>query len=329
MNEYRYTLEPYKGKSTRHRCPSCQHKGKTFVLYIDTETGELIHPTVGRCNREINCGYHHKPKQYFQENNISIDPYQVRMVQPKHIALPKPISFIPNEAFKASLEGYEANNFVKFLIDRFGEKETTKLVSKYSIGTSKHWGGGSTVFWQMDIQGNVRTGKIMLYNATTGKRVKEPFNHINWAHKIHEKPEFELGQCLFGEHLLIDKTKSVAIVESEKTAVIANVYLPQFIWLATGGLANLNAETCGILKGRNVTLFPDLNGYDKWKRKAENLSHLTSFHVSDLLECKATEQERKQGLDIADYLIMVDLKDFTYMGLEAIVTLAMENYRSK
>jgi hypothetical protein len=30
--------------------------------------GEHIHPSVGRCNRESNCGYHYTPKQYFQVN---------------------------------------------------------------------------------------------------------------------------------------------------------------------------------------------------------------------------------------------------------------------
>lgn len=76
-------------------------------------------------------------------------------------------------------------------------------------------------------------------------------------------PDFELKQCLFGEHLLRDKAKPIAIVESEKTAIIASVYLPQFIWLAVGSLTNLNAEKCSVLKGRTVTLFPDLNGFEK------------------------------------------------------------------
>ena len=43
----------------------------------------------------------------------------------------------------------------------------------------------------------------MLYDPTTGKRVKEPFNHISWVHKVIKQPEFELKQCLFGEHLLL------------------------------------------------------------------------------------------------------------------------------
>jgi hypothetical protein len=317
MKEHKYKLEPYKGMNTRYRCPSCQQRDKTFSLYIDTETGEHIHPTVGRCNRESNCGHHYTPKQYFQDNNISFDTHQPKADKPRTVTpQQKPVSFIPVEVFKASLKAHETNHFVKFLINLFGVEVTSQLVSSYFIATSKHW-NGATVFWQIDIRGKIRTGKIMLYNPTTGKRVKEPFNHINWVHKALKQPEFELKQCLFGEHLLIDKTKPVAIVESEKTAVIASVYLPQFIWVAVGSLTNLNAEKCSILKGRTVTLFPDLNGFDKWSSKAKELSHLAPFTVSDLLERKATEAERKQGFDFADYLIKFNYKEFALPKPEA------------
>lgn len=310
--EHRYILEPYKGMNTRYRCPSCQQRDKTFSLYIDTETGKHIHPTVGRCNRESNCGYHYTPKQYFQDNNISFDTHQQKAYKPRPVKpQPKPVSFIPVEVFKDSLNptAFETNYFVKFLIDLFGVEVASELVSRYFIATSKHW-NGATVFWQIDTQGKIRTGKIMLYNPTTGKRVKEPFNHINWVHKAIKQPEFDLRQCLFGEHLLIDKIKPVAIVESEKTAVIASVYFPQFIWVAVGSLTNMNAEKCSILKGRTVTLFPDLNGFEKWSSKAKELSHLAIFTVSDLLERKATEIERAKGYDLADYLINFDYKAF-------------------
>jgi hypothetical protein len=310
MKEHPYILEPYKGMNTRYRCPSCQQRDKTFSLYIDKETGEHINPTVGRCNRESNCGHHYTPKQYFQDNNILFDTPQPKAYKPRTVKpQPKSISFIPVEVFKASLKGHETNHFVKFLINLFGVEVTSQLVSRYFIAASKYW-NGATVFWQIDSQGKIRTGKIMLYSPTTGKRVKEPFNHINWAHKALKQLEFELNQCLFGEHLLIDKTKPVAIVESEKTAVIASVYLPQFIWVAVGSLTNLNAEKCSILKGRTVTLFPDLNGFDKWNNKAKELSRLATFTVSDLLERKASEAERKQGFDLADYLIKYDYKEF-------------------
>lgn len=318
MSEHRYILEPYKGMNTRYRCPSCQQRDKSFSRYIDTETGEQIHPSVGRCNRESNCGHHYTPKQYFQDNNISFDTPQPKAYKPRPVTpQPKPVSFIPVEVFKASLKAHETNHFVQFLITLFGAEVASQLVSDYFIATSKHW-NGATAFWQIDTQGKVRTGKIMLYSSDTGKRVKEPFNHISWAHKALKQPEFELRQCFFGEHLLIDKTKPVAIVESEKTAVIASVYLPQFIWLAAGSKDGLNAEKCSILKGRTVTLFPDLNGFEKWSSKAKELSHLAIFTVYDLLERKATEAEKKQGFDLADYLIKFNFKEFAIPEAKAI-----------
>lgn len=310
MIEHRYILEPYKGMSTRYQCPSCQQSNKTFSLYIDTETGEQIHHTVGRCNRESNCGYHYTPKQYFQDNNLE---FPHKYARAREISQTKPPqlepTFIPNIIFKSSLKEYKANNLAKYLIELFGETIASQLINTYFIGTSKHWNGAS-VFWQIDSLGKIRTGKIMLYSPITGKRVKEPYNHITWVHTAVKQPNFELKQCLFGEHLLNDRKKTVAIVESEKTAVIASVYLPQFIWVAVGSLTNLNAVKCSILKGRTVVLFPDLNGFEKWSKKANELSHLAKFIVSDLLELKATDEDRSQGLDLADYLIKYDYKTF-------------------
>jgi len=325
MNNHRYTLEPYTGMNTRYRCPDCQQRDKTFSLYIDTETGEHIHPSVGRCNRESKCSYHCTPKQYFQDNNISFDTTQPKAYKPRPIAPPKAVSFIPVEVFRASLKGHEANHFVKFLVTLFGVEVASETVSRYFIATSKHW-DGATVFWQIDTQGKVRTGKIMLYSPATGKRVKNLELPVYWVHKAIKQPEFELRQCLFGEHLLINKTKPCAVFESEKTAVIASVYLPQFICLAVGSLTNLNAEKCSILKGRNVTLFPDLSkpkiagkptAFEIWSSKAKELSHLANFTVSDLLERKATEAEREQGFDLADYLIQFDYKAFALPEPEA------------
>lgn len=310
MNDHRYILEPYKGMKTRYRCPGCDDKEKTFARYIDAETSEHIHPDVGRCNRESNCGYHYTPKQYFVENgNKGILDITTRTHRPNEILKQKPVSFIPANVFKASLKGHEINHFVRYLIYLFGVAVTGQLISRYFIGTSKHW-SGATVFWQIDETGKIRTGKIMQYNPTTGKRVKEPFNHIHWVHSVLKQPDFELKQCLFGEHLLIDKRKPVAIVESEKTAVIASTYLPQFIWLAVGSLTNLTAEKCHVLKGRTVALFPDLNGFEKWSNKAKELSKFCSVQVSDLLERKATPDERKKGFDLADYLIQFDYRIF-------------------
>ena len=305
MNQYKYILEPYNGMSTRYRCPKCDKGNKTFTLYIDIDTNEHLHTSVGRCNREIECGYHYTPNQYFQDNDISFDIHLPKARNPKLVQpQPKSVSFIPVEVFKASLKGHETNHFVKFLIKQFSVEITSELISKYFISTSKQW-NGSTVFWQIDIEGKVRTGKIMLYDEVTGYRVKKPYNHIQWAHKVIGQTDFKLEQCLFGEHLLIDKSKPIAIVESEKTAIISSIYMPEFIWLATGGLSNLNVSKCSVLKGRKVVFFPDLKAYTKWNEKVDGINKdlNTQFLVSNFLELNASNEEKEGGYDIADYLV--------------------------
>lgn len=309
MNNNRFILEPYKGMNTRHHCPGCNSKDKTFSLYIDTESGTHVHPTVGRCNRVDKCGYHVTPKQYFQDNNISFDMTQstVRPIPP-----PCEASFIDSELFKKTLQNYESNNFVKYLLSIFDEETTAGLIQKYYIGTSKHW-PGATIFWQIDTHGKVRTGKIMQYDEITGHRIKEPFSHIDWVHKVIKQPDFELKQCLFGEYLLSDKIKPVAIAESEKTAIIASVYLPGVIWLSVGGADGLSFERLSVLKNRKVILFPDLKQFDKWTIKAKDFNDRmigTRFFVSDYLETNASEAERAEGADIADYLVKFDAKSF-------------------
>jgi hypothetical protein len=304
MAEYRFILEPYTGLKSRYTCPKCK-KNKCFSRYIDKQTLEYIASNVGRCNRESSCGYHYTPKQYFAENKYleSSVNSKLQLQKPKAKGQVKSVSVIQYEVFLKSQCCYDKNNFIKFLTSQFGKDVTTGLINRYYIATSKYW-LGATVFWQVDTQGNIRGGKIMLYEANTGTRVKKPHSHITWVHKALKIENFDLQQCFFGEHLLKKElTKPIAIVESEKTAIIASVYLPKFVWLATGGLSNLTPEKCKVLEGRNVALYPDLNAFDKWSIRAKELSHITTFKVSDLLERNASKEEREQGLDLADYLI--------------------------
>ena len=66
---YRYQLEKYRGRSTRHVCPQCGRKS-VFTRYIDTENNNNIYISdiVGKCNRLDKCGYHYTPHQYFTDN---------------------------------------------------------------------------------------------------------------------------------------------------------------------------------------------------------------------------------------------------------------------
>ncbi|MBI3502001.1 MAG: hypothetical protein HY063_09415 [Bacteroidetes bacterium] len=229
---------------------------------------------------------------------------------------PKEISFIPQEPFTQSLQHYEGNNFVKFLFQLYSPETVKKLIEKYFMGTSKHW-LGATIFWQIDIAGKIRTGKIMLYDSN-GKRVQEPNSHIAWAHTLMGIENYK--QCFYGENLVNDKTKPIAIFESEKTAVIASIYFPELLCIAAGGADGLQAEKFNSLRGRKIILYPDLNKYEKWNERAKELSKLfpdIEFHVSDVLQRRATQEEIKQGLDWADYLIRLDFNESREQHLQS------------
>jgi hypothetical protein len=300
--EYKYQLSK-RGKAI---CPACERK--TFVLYMDSYTGEPLHSTVGKCDRADNCGYHYAPKQYFQDNHISFDT--VRNSTPCRKQNPKPQpapSYIDTDIFKKSLQGYENNALVQYLCGIVGDEATRQAVERYHIGTAKN---GGTIFWQIDGFGKIRTGKAIQY-AEDGHRRKDVMPPVGWVHTILKLPDFSLMQCLFGEHLLRDVTKMVAIVESEKTAVIASVYLPQFIWLACGGSEGLSIDKCRYLKGRDVVLYPDCGMFDKWNVRAEVLRTICkNVSISNLIEQSASEAERKAGFDIADYLVRFPLSEF-------------------
>jgi hypothetical protein len=311
METYRYVLEK---SNKKHVCPECSKK--TFVPYIDIQTGEHLPNNYGRCDRETNCSYHLNPykdgytKTLF-ETVHSCKPFRP-VLRPKIPA--KELSTIKLETLKQSRKDYSQNNFIQWLNSLFEKDVVINLISRYHIGTSKHW-PGATVFWQIDRQGKIRTGKIMLYNPETGRRIKkEQRSLINWVHTVLKLENFNLQQCCFGEHLLNKyPSNPVGIVESEKTAIIASVYLPTLVWLAVGSLANLNINKCKVLAGRNVYLFPDLNAFDKWQHKALELSKQmpgTLFKVSDLLQNSANETDKLSGADLADYLIRYDSSQF-------------------
>jgi hypothetical protein len=229
---------------------------------------------------------------------------------------------MPRKYVDETAKEYHRNNFIRFLAQCVGMHMAITLADRYKIGTSKHW-PGATIFWQIDTNDRVRTGKIMLYNPRDGHRVKKPFNHITWAHtllaselavvnsesgKTHHSQltthHFELKQCFFGEHLLrTDPFKTVAIAESEKTAVICSFVYPKYIWLACGSLDGLNHDKCKVLKDREVILFPDVNGYKKWRAKAREMNlrfPAARFRTDSTLEQTATGEERPKGIDIAD-----------------------------
>lgn len=309
MPHFRYQLD--KRRPTKcWICPNCGKKA--LKRYVDQTSGAYLADHVGRCNREINCGYHLTPSAFFKANpNLEIGNtlYRPFPVSKQNTPLSaQEMSTIPLTIFAKSLAGYGQNYFAQYLERLFHRQMATSLIGRFQIGTSKHW-PGATVFWQIDTLGNIRTGKIMLYHPHTGKRIKAPQARISWVHAVLGLPNYRLAQCLFGEHQLSDSPADqiVAIVESEKTAILMSAMLPEYTWLATGGLHNLAPERCGCLSNRQVMLFPDLNAWEHWEAKASALRKCCeNVVISDLLERMGSTNDRAHGLDLADYSVIQD-----------------------
>ena len=104
----------------------------------------------------------------------------------------------------------------------------------------------------------------------------------------------------------------IAIVESEKTAVILSAYYPQYIWLASGGLGEVQVEKFRPLRGRKIILFPDTDpdgkAYQYWYQAAQTVmaqlfwEGSPPIRVSAILEQHATPDQKRRKIDLVEYL---------------------------
>ncbi|PXV61224.1 hypothetical protein CLV62_12557 [Dysgonomonas alginatilytica] len=312
---YRYTLDKRRGRGYIHICPQCGKK--EFRRYVDNQTMLYVADTVGKCNREVKCGYHYPPRDYAKDNPQYYTTYSVVPLRIKKLEnVQQEPSFLDAGLVAQSMANNgHINSFTRWLYNiigknpKYGIEVVENLIKRYHLGGSNKM-EDAVVFWQIDIEGNVRTGKMMRYDSKMGKRLKGEGYNYDWVHASLKRqqrisPSFNMVQCFFGEDQLKGNEDALhAVFESEKTACIASVLYPKLICLATGGLSNLNAEKCKVLKSRKVIFFPDLGCYSIWKSKVNRIAQEVFFkyyHIDDTLEKNATEEEREQGLDLCDY----------------------------
>ena len=218
---------------------------------------------------------------------------------PRPAPPPLPMLVLPDAMVRARMRGIDDNILVRWLRmginwDTIQRKRVDEVLTAYRIGHSQK--NGMTIFWQIDTEGKVRTGKMMKYypegHPKFGHRDKEGGYTFDWIHSAlfrdKRHPEYdedkqEMKQCYFGMHLLNaykvkNVDQAVCIVESEKTAVImAAAYgnNAKQVWMACGGLENLNRDKLApiIEKGRRIILYPDRDGVEKWRQKALQLDY--------------------------------------------------------
>ena len=228
------------------------------------------------------------------------------------------------------------SHLVTWLRTQFPRDAVAAALKRYRVGGTPD---GATLWWQIDTQGRVHTGKAMQYNPLTGHRVKEQGFPVNWAHRMRlygEPSDLVVPQCLFGEHLInVDVNDNchpedihreaqssfslssslalqaatpplVMLVESEKTALIMSLVCPDHVWLATGGKQGFKEQMLAPLIGLEVAVYPDADALRDWYARIVEMNRTlgTRLHIPTWYYNLMDHSEAiARGLDLADILM--------------------------
>lgn len=337
MAEYKYRLAKWGERNKSLKCPQCGRARGCFKEYL-LEDGTPVDPinhTCGLCDHTSSCGYHLPPKEYYKMN-----PEQRANYQPQPIDRP-PLKRIEIDIAMAnkSRSCYELNTFVRWVRslpwnpEQRGRLEVA--LDFYNVGTTRD---GGVLWWQIDEDMVVRTGKKLVYDAT-GHRLKDAQGNAircNWVHammrgcpatlkRVDDEPvtckkccakftvcpfprdTHDIVQCLFGEHLLKVCPKAiVCVVESEKTAVLMSAYdseaFRSHIWLATGGKYNLQEMKLYPLRKRNVLLYPDRDAVEDWRERIKDIPY-SNLILYDKWITQLWQPEDGEKADIGDTIL--------------------------
>ena len=275
MNDYRYAYQPRR----KYVCPNCGHK--TLKRFVDTTTNQLCAEQYGVCERIFNCGYERRPAT----EKVERDP----VYQP-----PKIPFYFKAETMTETLNRYENNVLFNFLCKKFEHSKVRQTFDRYKVGTND-W--GDTVFWQVTKSGRIVAGKKIQY-FSNGKRNKA--RGASWLHNSNgfDFATHELAQTLFGSHLINDTVKTIRVVESEKTALIADIVKrdENCLFLATGGLQNLGL-VANINHPAKVLCIPDNDCNQIWQDKINKLNLKCEIEIIPKL------QQMPKGSDLADLIL--------------------------
>ena len=157
--------------------------------------------------------------------------------------------------------------------------EEAYFVGTYPNGSMEGW----TIWWQIDDENRVRTGKLMAYKAD-GHRNKDLKYSFNFVHAMlakagkWDKEKYDYKSCLFGLHLVDTcPDAEICIVESEKSALICSAFCDpnKRLWMATAGKSQLTRKQLEPLIKRNryIVLYPDFDGYDEWEAAMKRIDY--------------------------------------------------------
>ena len=198
---------------------------------------------------------------------------------------------------------------------------------RYRLGRSKD---DAVIYWQIDQLGQVYDGKLMWYGPDCHRLKHRNATWVSYLLKKHYGVPQDIVQpthIFFGTHLLttnftnFTNYETVCVVEAEKTAVIMSELYPEYIWLAAGGLYELQPHKFLPLRHRKVILFPDTDPdhttFTKWYNVAQDV--MRSFfwpkgnpiRVSPILELHASPAQKARKIDLVDFLFEPQIAQIT------------------
>lgn len=169
---------------------------------------------------------------------------------------------------------HRPSNFRSYLEEMLGVEAVAKVFTAYKVGALRD---GRVVFPQIDAEGKCREAKVVrYYDCAHRGQEKHDITYLRYVMAAHGQTDNARGyrykQCLFGLHLLPARPDAViGLVESEKTALVCSVVMPDYIWVSTGGKGNFSPTTIAPLRGRKILIFPDMDGVSKWEEDIPKL----------------------------------------------------------
>lgn len=264
------------------------------------------------------------------------EAFDVSKARPRQQVEALPMLVLPAWMVTKCKQNVEENALIKWIRsikwDASQRERIDKVLSQYGIGASRN---GMTIFWQVDDQMRVRTGKMMLYKPD-GHRDKEAPYSFDWIHsalyrdarQAYSADRTDVKTCLFGLHLLNYYTvpnvcQDVCIVESEKTALIMAIAYgnnSKQVWMACGGLGNINRDKLKpiIEQKRNIILYPDRDGIKAWKDKASELKY-DRIQVDDRPVTEWWKEEDGKKADIADVVVRMIQEKRIYKTVDEVI----------
>lgn len=280
-------------------CPQCGRK-KCFVRYVDTSHQfDYLSDEVGKCDHQHSCGYHYTPHDYYRDHPSHSDRQQIPSVEaPTPPPLPRPLLPLPmnlvwrSHSPQSTLWQWLTTDCTRRL--GLDPQAVRRVYDNYFVGATRQ---SDVIYWQIDHRQRVRSGHIMQYGPDGHRLGFQGWTHVPLIRQGLLPPDFQLYQCLYGEHLLpLRRQAHVCIVESEKSALVLAARHPDQLWLATCGSGGLSADKLDCLRGRRVTLFPDSGCYEKWH---DIMQHTTGIDYT----VTAQLEQYPPNTDLVDLLL--------------------------